>query len=205
MTITALTITGIALMSALTAQGAFVISQPSTNAISGGNSGGQNFTTNVGISPDPGALTTIDLTSISFWSSGAATTPNNTTYLHIYDARPTASVGNLIGVSSNTIDTSPALAADTKMTWTFNNLTLNFGTKYWAIFANTTSKVTALSVGLGLQIQNTNPYSGGTVLASNLGDVAAQDARFEATFVPEPSTALLGSLGMLALLRRRRA
>jgi hypothetical protein len=205
MTITATAITGIALMSALTAHGAFVISQSSTNGAGGGNGTGQTFTPNVGISPNPGLLTTIELTSISFWSSGAATTPNNTTYLHIYDAKPTATTGTLIGVSSNTIDTNPALPDNTKMTWTFNNLELDYDTKYWAVFANTTSKITARSVGLGLQNSNENPYAGGSSLDANINEIGTQDNRFEITFVPEPSTALLGSLGMLALLRRRRA
>jgi hypothetical protein len=198
-------ITGIALMTALTAQGAFVISQSSTNGVSGTAGSGQTFTTNVGISPDPGLLTTIKLTSFSFWSSGAGNTPSNTTYLHIYDAKPTATTGTLVGVSTNFIDTNPVLTLGTQMTWTFNNLELNYGTKYWAVFADVTTKITAQVVGLGFQNSNLNPYAGGAALAASINENAAQDARFEITFIPEPSTALLGSLGMLALLRRRRA
>jgi hypothetical protein len=198
-------ITGIALMTALTAQGAFVISQPSTNGISGPAGAGQTFTTNVGISPDPGLLTTIKLTSFSFWSSGAGNTPSNTTYLHIYDAKPTATTGTLIGVSTNFIDTNPVLTLGTQMTWTFDELELGYGTKYWAVFANTTSKITSQVVALGFQNSNLDPYAGGAALAANINENTAQDAKFEITFVPEPSTALLGSLGMLALLRRRRA
>jgi hypothetical protein len=205
MTITALTITGFALMSALTAHGAFVISQSSTNGISGPAGAGQTFTTNVGISPVPSPTpTTIKLTSFSFWASGAGNTPSDTTYLHIYDAKP-AAAANLVGVSTNFIDTNPVLALETKMTWTFNNLELNYGTKYWAVFANTTSKITSQVVALGFQNSNANPYAGGAALAASINENTAQDAKFEITFVPEPSTALLGSLGMLALLRRRRA
>jgi hypothetical protein len=203
MTFTA--ITGIAFMTAMTAQGAFVISQPSTNGISGAAGSGQTFTTNVGITPDPGLLTTIKLTSFSFWSSGAGNTPSDTTYLHIYDAKPTATTGTLVGVSTNFIDTNPVLTLGTQMTWTFNNLELGYGTKYWAVFANTTSKITSQVVALGFQNSNANPYAGGAALAANINENTAQDAKFEITFVPEPSTALLGALGMLALLRRRRA
>jgi hypothetical protein len=202
--ITALAITGIALMSALTAHGAFVISQSSTNGSSGGNGTGQSFTTNVGISPVPSPTpTTIKLTSFSFWDGGTPTTPSATTYLHIYDAKP-ATATNLVGVSTNFINTTSVIDG-TKMTWTFNNLDLNYGTKYWAVFANTTSKITARSVGLQFQNSNANPYSGGSGLDASINEVSTQDARFEATFIPEPSTALSGVLCMFGLLRRRRA
>jgi hypothetical protein len=205
MTITALAITGFALMSALSAHGAFVISQSSTNGISGPAGAGQTFTTDVGISPVPSPTpSTIKLTSFSFWASGAGNTPSATTYLHIYDAKPAAAT-NLVGVSSNFIDTDPVLGLGTKMTWTFNNLELNYGTKYWAVFANGTTKITSQVVALGFQNSNQNPYSGGAALASNINENATQDARFEATFIPEPSTALGGVLCMFGLIRRRRA
>jgi hypothetical protein len=55
----------------------------------------------------------------------------------------------------------------------------------------------------GLALQATG--NGQTSWDSNETGVGGVPAKLDITFVPEPSTALLGALGMLALLRRRRA
>jgi hypothetical protein len=198
-------------LSATAADAAFVISQPNTNGAFGNAATGQSFTPGVGISPDPGvSTTTIELTGVSFWSNGgsaAGSGDTNTIYLLIYDANP-AGTANLIGASTNFIDHNPNLAAGTELAWTFNNLTLNYNTTYFAMVAsNTTGSLGINDVGIGFQSQNTNPYAGGTAFIDNFVAAAGADLKFTATFanaVPEPSTALLGGLGLLALLRRRR-
>jgi hypothetical protein len=217
MTITATAITGIALMSALTAQGAFVISQPNTDGNTGTATRGQSFTPSVGMVDDPGAsTTTIDLVSISFWTGGGANLTSNTTYLLIFSAKPSTTSGSdvgLVGSSTNSLDlsASSSYATNTQLTWTFNNLTLDYNTTHYAVFSSSNSGTSAF----GLQLQKggsagvtANPYTGGGALDASYGANTIQDAKFLATFtnpVPEPSSALLGSLGMLALLRRRRA
>jgi hypothetical protein len=213
MTITALTITGIALMSALTAQGAFVISQPNGDAFTGDRSRGFAFTPSVGMVDDPGpSTTTIDLTAISFWSGGVTTaTTSDTSYLLIFSAKPSTTSGSsvgLVGSSTNFFDLNPISNAPngTQLTWTFNNLTLDYDTTYYAVFSSSNSATSAF--GMRMQVANTsNPYTGGGALDVSYNIVTNQDYRFAATFtnpVPEPSAAILGSLGMLALLRRRR-
>jgi hypothetical protein len=201
-------------MSALTAQGAFVISQPLTDGNTGTASRGQSFTPSVGMVDDPGAsTTTIDLVSISFWAGGGGNTTSDTTYLLIFSAKPSTTSGSdvgLVGSSTNFLDLSPIPSSGTQMTWTFNNLTLDYGTTHFAVFSSSNTGTSAF----GLQLQKggsagptANPYTGGGALDGSYGANTVQDAKFLATFanpVPEPSTALLGALGMLALLRRRR-
>lgn len=206
--------TGTLLLAAVTAaQGAYVIEQLNTNATFGNAATGQSFTPSVGMVDDPGVNTaTIDLTAFSFWSNGGSATGTstgnlNTVYLLIYNAFP--SEGSFVGSSTNFIDHNPNLAQGTQMTWTFNNLTLAYNTTYYAVFAsNQTGALGTNDVGIGLQTQNTNPYAGGNGLIDNFNSGGTQDTKFSATFanpIPEPSATLLGGLGMLALLRRRRS
>ncbi|MFM2243070.1 MAG: hypothetical protein RLZ97_1925 [Verrucomicrobiota bacterium] len=198
--------------------GAYVISQPNNNATFGNAATGQSFTPAQGMVDNPGANTaTIDLTSFSFWSNGGASAgPSgspasnlDTVYLHIYDANPSGSGANLVGVSTNSRDLNPAsnFPQGTEISWTFNNLTLNYQTTYFAVFSKGTTRTNVNDVGIGLQVDNNNPYSGGTGLTNDFAVAATQDAKFSATFanpVPEPAVTLLGSIGLLGLLRRRR-
>jgi MYXO-CTERM domain-containing protein len=62
----------------------------------------------------------------------------------------------------------------------------------------------------GDQIGSTYTYMDGNPTINYVGFVSTGDAvrnvsAFQLTAVPEPTAALLGTLGMLALLRRRRA
>lgn len=71
----------------------------------------------------------------------------------------------------------------------------------WTAYSNPTPiAATLASVGgtLGFSIQNTLAYNGSWEQAVNFDNVTID-------VIPEPSAALLGGLGMLALLRRRRA
>lgn len=201
------------LLTASASQGAYVISQ-SVSATAQGNAGtGQSFTPSVGIVDDPGpSTTTIDLAGFSLWSNagGSPVTGRNTTYLLIYDANP-AGAANLVGSSTNFIDLDPAsnAPAGTQLTWTFDNLTLAYNTTYFAVISSSSAGTTVNDIGFGFQNNLANPYSGGTALADNFGVQAGSDLKFSASFanpvaVPEPTAALLGSLGVLTLLRRRR-
>lgn len=199
-------------LSATAADAAFIISQPDTNGAFGNAATGQSFTPSVGISPVPGTPpATIDLTGFSFFYNGGANnagaaTNLDTVFLHIYDANPSGTA-NLVGVSTTSIDLNPTtnFANGDELSWSFANLTLAYNTTYFAVFSKGTTQTDINDVGIGLKIQNTDPYAGGVGLVDNFGSGNIADTKFTATFaIPEPSTALLGGLGLLALLRRRR-
>ena len=193
------------------AQGAYVINQPNEPTAQGNAGTGQSFTPSVGMVDDSGPSTlTIDLTGFSLWSSGgaSATTGRNTTYLLIYDANPSGAA-NLVGSSTNFIDLDPISNAPsgTQLTWTFNNLTLNYNTTYFAVISSSSAGTTVNDIGVGFRNSTLNPYAGGNALADNFAVQGTGDLKFSATFanpVPEPAAALLGSIGILTLLRRRR-
>jgi hypothetical protein len=203
------------LLAASAAHGAYVISSPDNGTTQGNAGTGQSFTPSVGMVDNPGPSTaTIDLTGFSLWagSGGSATSGRNTTYLLIYDANP-AGTATLVGSSTNFIDLDPATNAPlgTELAWTFNNLTLNYNTTYFAVISSSNTGVNGINdIGFGFRNSTLNPYAGGNALADNFAVQGTGDLKFTATFanpvaVPEPSAALLGGLGMLALLRRRRA
>lgn len=197
------------------ASAALLVEQPDTNAAFGNAATGQSFTPNVGITataPDtlPAAsTTTIDLTSFTLYSGGAGNDLSDTTYLLIYDANPSGTA-NLVGSSTNSIDTSPAPTAGTAMTWNFASLTLNYDDEYFAVMSSSNTGTSAGDIGLSIQVLNdpANPYTGGSGLIANFGESAGGDAKFTATFanpVPEPtSLALIGLGGLLIASRRRR-
>jgi hypothetical protein len=192
---------------------AFIISQPNEPTSQGNAGTGQSFTPSVGMVDNPGPSTaTIDLTAFSLWSSGGAsvTTGRNTTYLLIYDANPSGAA-NLVGSSTNFIDLDPIsnAPAGTQLTWTFNNLTLNYTTTYFAVISSSNSGTTVNDIGVGFRNSTLNPYAGGNALADNFAVQGTGDLKFSATFanpmaIPEPAAVLLGGIGMLTLLSRRR-
>lgn len=212
------------LLTSSATQAAFVISQLTSPGVQGNAGTGQSFKPSVGMVNDPGSSTTnIDLTGFSLWSAGGSDkgdTTNNiglldTVFLLIYEGAPTftGSAGafvptNLVGSSSSSIDHNPNLTAGTELVWTFNNLTLKYSTTYFAVIAsNTTGSKGVNDVGIGFQSSTFNPYAGGNALANNFAAQSVGDLKFTATFanpVPEPATALIGSIGILTLLRRRR-
>lgn len=201
------------LLTSSATQAAYVISQSVSETAQGNAGTGQSFTPNVGMVDDPGPSTaTIDLTGVSLWSNagGSGVTGRNTTYLLIYDANP-AGTASLVGSSTNFIDLDPPSNAPTgtQLTWAFNNLTLNYNTTYFAVISSSNAGTTVNDIGFGFQNNLANPYAGGTALADNFAVQGGSDLKFSASFtnpvaVPEPGAALLGSIGMLALLRRRR-
>ena len=95
------------------------------------------------------------------------------------------------------------------MAWTFNSLTLNYNTTYYAVFSKGTTATNIDDVGIGIQTQTGDPYSGGVGLTNNFVASSTVDAKFKATFtnpVPEPSTLAVFAAGLVLLgARRRRA
>jgi hypothetical protein len=199
------------LLAAPLAQGGYVISQLNSTTFQGNAGTGQSFTPSVGLVDDPGSSTaTIELTSFSLWSNttGSPTAGRATTYLLIYDASPAGSA-NLVGASTNFINLSVTQTANTELAWTFDNLALDYDTRYFAVIASKNTGTDINDIGFGFANNLANPYLGGTALADNFAVQSGSDLKFSANFtnpvaVPEPGAALLGSLGMLALLRRRR-
>ena len=98
----------------------------------------------------------------------------------------------------------------------FTGITLSSSTKYWFVFSedniagdvanfrvklNTTGSDAVAGPGLGYLVGDTTQAVLPTNATQNWGTAFTVDF----TAVPEPSAALLGGLGILALLRRRRA
>ncbi|BCU75295.1 PEP-CTERM sorting domain-containing protein [Luteolibacter sp. LG18] len=108
--------------------------------------------------------------------------------------------GVLLGTSTN----STALGLNATSLFTFNGVTLSDNTVYTVHVLGTGTPGFGLvgSTSTDL-VPNSRLYNNGSFV---FGGTAPNgiDASFSVTTVPEPTTALLGGLGLLALLRRRR-
>lgn len=183
--------------------------------------GGQSFiltTAGAGIgdtvaanSPLPATAT---LDSITFVKAPAGSATAGLLYVKLYTGSADAT-GTPVAVSANSIDVNSATALS-DLVWTFSGSTVSTGTTYFAVFATNGANDSTGTDGVGARIAAANfgsgfvsTYAGGTAYnATNPTPASvAFDSRFAVGFtvVPEPSSALLGSIGLLALLRRRRA
>lgn len=168
--------------------------------------------------PYTGATATVSLNSVSFIRAVSGSSFNASlggptqTFVHVYLGAGNG--GTYIGSSTNSIDTDAAAGLST-MTWNFNNLALaSPGSQYAFVFTNsadsapgTTNYHARLQVARDAGGNFNSSYSGGTASPNpNGSSPTAFDSRFEVTMsaIPEPSAALLGGIGMLMLLRRRR-
>jgi len=206
----------------LSANGATVVTSYSTvtGADDNNQAGpmfGQSITVNVGADTADGSIpATVYLTELSFqYSSSASGGTLSNAYIHVYDAfavdgdNTPSTIGNLVAVSTSTVSSG---AANGTLTWTFGGDAISKSTAYTYVFASTTTAQTVADssglVGAGIELNTGNPYTGGRAFRAN-GTTTDWDFAFEmktsTTPVPEPSAALLGGLGLLALLRRRRA
>ena len=160
-----------------------VIAQLKANMSQGMFGTGQTFTPSVGIVPNPGNAATVDLTAFSlFRGKSGSDAPSPTAFLNIYDGDPNAG-GRLVGSSTNSDAIGPGDAVGTEYAWTFDRLSLDYTTKYWAVISSEASG--ALDVGVSLQVDSTNPYAGGHSLMAHQKENTAgrgTDAKFEATF-----------------------
>ncbi len=93
----------------------------------------------------------------------------------------------------------------------FSNVTLNSpnstsgNNKFWQKTDAGVNLTTGLSNGnytIDFYVQNNASYPGGSFIMNNWNSSSGPSATF--SVVPEPSAALLGGIGLLALLRRRR-
>ncbi|GAA5493903.1 PEP-CTERM protein-sorting domain-containing protein [Rubritalea squalenifaciens DSM 18772] len=180
---------------------------------------GQGITVNVGAdTADASIPSTVYLDQLSFQSTSSGVGIGTATvYIHVYDAfdvdgtNAPSVIGNLVAVSSTTIDLS-AVGANETMTWDFAGEGIDKSSTYYYVLATDTNAATvgdsANLTGSGFELNTGNQYTGGQGYRAN-GTTTDWDLEFElvtSTAVPEPSsTALLGCVGVLALFRRRRA
>lgn len=127
-----------------------------------------------------------------------------------------AETGNLnfLGSSTNFFDTT-AVSDGGAMTWTFASIALPTDVPILLVFSNDSGASTSFT-GTSTQVegatanQNLTNITAASSHTLGFGGVfstasASQtDNRYSVTLVPEPSAALLGGLGLLTLLRRRR-
>lgn len=140
--------------------------------VSGGanaNAKGQTFTPNVGIDPDPGTPTTLDLTAISMIrSSHGWNGPTSEFFMNIYDGDPVNGTGVFVGSSRNSVDVA-AMGDRDRLTWTFPLTTLEYGHQYWALFSSTATDG-GLDVRCGMREGGSDPYVGGVAIRGTAAD-----------------------------------
>jgi hypothetical protein len=173
-------LTALLLVSGALAQ-QYQISQSSNTSSFGANCHGQTFTPNVGIVPNPGAVQAVDLIKIRLTrGSLGANAPSAATYLNIYDGDPNGA-GTFIGSSTNTVNTTGTIVQI--FDWSFDQLSLDYTTEYWAIMS-TTDVAGNLDVQVSLRSVANNSYSGGAGIQNGLvKQPGSQDLQFQINLV----------------------
>ena len=191
-----------------------------TNTVSADGSNtawGQNIT--MAQSFTTGTLGSVNVLSTITVATVGATSASTVTAT-LYQASASQPNGEFIKVGTVLASTATSVttgAGPATITFDFStaNLTLSNNTLYCFNLASGTGQNAFTWAG-----SSANPYAGGEALVlfpddlSSKGfltdnvpssDVIVGDRVFTVTAIPEPSAALLGGLGMLVLLRRRRA
>lgn len=129
-------------------------------------------------------------------------------WLKVYTAA-TPSASDFVGDSTNQRNVAGA-GSNHQETFTFDRLELDLSKTYYFYFAMTEGdgSVDAITFTTGrMSVSNSvnDRYTSGSLYHTTFEPKdTGYDAIFAATFVPEPSAALLGAFGALGLLRRRR-
>ncbi|MFG0315872.1 MAG: hypothetical protein ACF8XB_01265 [Planctomycetota bacterium JB042] len=155
---------GLALAAAPLAEAQYLVQQ----TINGGYNPwikGQTFTPSVGVTPNPGSVSSLDLTQVTFYRSFQAWSgPTSFFYLNVYDGDPVNGAGQFVGSSVNRVDVS-ALGDFAPLQWAFDDLTLSYGHTYWALVSSTDT-AGGLDVWCGMRESGqTDPYVGGNSIA----------------------------------------
>ena len=154
----------LALCAAATADAQYLIQQP----INGGYNPwikGQTFTPSVGVSPSPGAVSNIALRQITFYRSQQGWSgPTSSFFLNVYDDDPVNGTGQFVGSSTNAIDVAQ-VGNFGALTWTFDELVLDYHHTYWALVSSTNASG-GLDVYCGMRESGQqDPYAGGNSIA----------------------------------------
>ena len=165
-------------------------------------------------SPTPSTFYLTDLTFRHAGNQGAGSTPTSgdwtTAMVKVYTTQ-TPTTASFIGDSLQTNDLSQS-GAERNVSYTFSNLQMTSSQKYYFYFANTTgneeiNNVTWAAGSLRVSNNAGLTYTSGNLVNQTWGNQdTAYDAVLAASFssVPEASSALLGCIGMMLLLRRGR-
>jgi hypothetical protein len=193
----------------------------------------QGFSTSLGATPTPAASVgdEVDLSQFSFFKSGDTDSAANIQLAIFNTMYPntvglTTSSSSFVGLSTNTISSDASYATGAPLSFSFNNLPLQYGSDYSAVFVNvdgsgdiTPVLVSAYTANYALesdsnyhpvtnygtesqyQYATSNYISGGYFSPFSY----AGDADFSASLATVPEPGMLGAIasGSLVLLRRR--
>lgn len=165
------------------------------------------------LSATDATATQVQFQSLS-WQRSSSTAMAGTWYVSIFSGLTVDTNGNVtglgtfMGASTNTVASPASLAT---MTWNFNNVLLTVGSDYQFVFTTTATPTLTSDIGAGQFELNvaTNGLAETQLVAGNSTAYSSR-ANWEPVFsmtynaVPESGAALLGSLGIMTLLRRRR-
>jgi len=177
------------------------------------------YSNNIGTGSNVHALSASDpaATGVEFqsltWQRSGSTTMNGTWYIGIFSGLTVdtngnvTSLGTLIGASTNSVVNPGANAA---MAWSFNNVPLTVGATYQFAFTTTATPTLTTDIGAGQLELNTGGHLSETELVAGNATTFTNRAGWEPVFsmtynaIPEPASALLGGIGVILLMRRRR-
>lgn len=223
-TLTALAVTSFSVYGATTI---FNLTDPLGTVPQQGNYRGFNVTfndTDLSVS-GPGLATENLLTTLTVRDQGAGGFVGNVSMMIYalsdtvspFDAGDPGSALTFVGRSTTTYNFGAA-GTTADAVFSFNNLALTAGQNYFIAFTDSASDVIPADGSVATYFRDArlsasnvagDVYSSGglwTISGDNMTTASAGfDTAFVASFVPEPSVALLGGLGVLGLLRRRRA
>ena len=129
-------------------------------------------------------------------------------YINVFQGA--GSGGTFLGSSTNTVNVEGA-AALSSLTWNFANIAVNSASQLAFVFSTTATNDTFVLARLQVARDTggnfNSTHSGGTADDAALNNSPSNfDSRFSIGFdtVPEPSSAMIGGIGILLLLRRSR-